>query len=396
MNPRAQTVSFNCLGSFFYTQQKKRESKMKKLFAATLILLFTQAVPAMAQNTTNDKKTGGVKSLADRITHLEKAIEREPESANWYDRIQISGVVEVEALAEKTKYKDPSKADEKSSDLDLAAVEIAVDAKITSQVDGHLLVKYEEDNIFVDEGFITLVGGESLPAYLIAGRQYIPFGSYETNFITDPATLVLGETNQGAVLAGYRFGEDLVDASIGVFNGSANETGKDDHIDSLVASISLNFSDNFILGGSYTSNLASSDSLNQVLVDPQNLDSLVGGWSAFITYAFLDRFSIGAEYLAALDSFKPGEIHTAGTRALKPKAWNLELGVGIVEKVALSVRYGGSSDGGEDFLPEKEYGTVLNWAVFENTNLAFEYMRSEFEDDHHKTDSFVTQLAIEF
>jgi hypothetical protein len=74
----------------------------------------------------------------------------------------------------------------------------------------------------------------SFPVYLIAGRQYIPFGYFDSHFITDPATLILGETNEGALVGGYRFNGEMVDISLGAFNGRVKEIGKDDKISNFV------------------------------------------------------------------------------------------------------------------------------------------------------------------
>ena len=378
---------------------------MKKLIilCSCMILVCANAYPVMAQDSISSDsaeqstKAGGVKSLEDRIKQLEDAINRQPESDKWYDRLQIIGLIEVEASHGKTDFKDPAVEDEKTSDVDLATVELGVDAKISAHVDGHVLFKYEDDDLFVDEGFITLVGTENFPAYLIAGRQYIPFGNFDSHFVTDPTTLVLGETNDGAVVAGYRFGGEMVDVSIGAFNGDAEKSDKDDVINSFVGSIVVSPIENIKFGASYTSNIAGSDSFNEVVVDPDNLDSLVGGWSGFVTFEFLERFKLIGEYVGALDNFKAGEIYDAAdTKERKPSAWNVELGVAIIDKVELAARYGGSDDGGADFLPESQYGAVLNWGFFKNTNLALEYLHGEFEDDAQETDSFIAQLAIEF
>jgi hypothetical protein len=378
---------------------------MKKLIilCSCMILVCANAYPVMAQDSISSDsaeqstKAGGVKSLEDRIKQLEDAINRQPESDKWYDRLQISGLIEVEASHGRTDFKDPAVEDEKTSDVDLATVELGVDAKISAHVDGHVLFKYEDDDLFVDEGFITLVGTENFPAYLIAGRQYIPFGNFDSHFVTDPTTLVLGETNDGAVVAGYRFGGEMVDVSIGAFNGDAEKSDKDDVINSFVGSIVVSPIENIKFGASYTSNIAGSDSFNEVVVDPDNLDSLVGGWSGFVTFEFLERFKLIGEYVGALDNFKAGEIYDAAdTKERKPSAWNVELGVAIIDNVELAARYGGSDDGGADFLPESQYGAVLNWGFFKNTNLALEYLHGEFEDDAQETDSFIAQLAIEF
>jgi hypothetical protein len=378
---------------------------MKKLImlCSCLILVCTNAYPVMAQDSISSDsaeqstKAGGVKSLEDRIKHLEDAIKRKPESDKWYDRIQISGLIEVEASHGKTDFKDPASEDEKTSDVDLATVELVMDAKIAAHINGHVMFKYEDDDLFVDEGFVTLAGTNSFPAYLIAGRQYIPFGNYNSHFVTDPTTLILGETNEGAVVAGYRYGDEMVDVSVGAFNGRAKKIGKDDVIDSFVGSIVVNPFEDLLFGASYTSNLAGSDSFSNAVVDPDNLDSLVGGWSAFVTFEFLERFKLIGEYVGALDNFKAGEIYDAAdTKERKPSAWNVELGVAIIGNVELAARYGGSDDGGADFLPESQYGAVLNWGFFKNTNLALEYLHGEFEDDAQETDSFIAQLAIEF
>jgi hypothetical protein len=356
----------------------------------------------MAQNTIPEDsaeqitQAGGVKSLEDRVSNLEKAISPAVTGDNWFDRVQISGLVEVEAGYEKIDFTDSAAEDEGTGDVDLATVELAVDAKISDHIEGHVLFKYEEEDVFVDEGFITLNGTEAFPAYLIAGRQYIPFGNFETHFVTDPNPLILGETNEGAVVAGYRIGGEMIDICVGAFNGEIDESGDDDRIDSFVAAISARPIESLTVGASYISNLASSDNLSEsVAVDAVN--DLVGGWSAFVVFELLARFKIIGEYVAALDDFDAGELYDAAdTTARKPSAWHVELGFSIVENIEVAARYGGSKDGGAEFLPETQYGAVANWGFFKNTHLALEYLRGEFEEDAQETDSFIAQLAIEF
>lgn len=368
---------------------------LKLLF---LVLFWGLSASALAQEPTppDPPKPGGVKSLEDRIKQLEEAVGRTPESGKWYDRIRIGGLIEVEAGYARTDFSDPAEEDEKSSDVDLATAELGMDAKIEAHVDGHVLIKFEDDEFFVDEGFITLTGGDGFPAYLIAGRQYIPFGNFESHFITDPGTLLLGETNEGALVAGYRFGGEMMDLSAGVFNGRARESG-DDTVDSFVVSMAARPLKTLLCGVSYTSNLGGSDAFSEFLVDRDNLDSLVGGWSAFASFKFMERFKLIAEYVGAMDSFKAGEVYAAGdAKARQPSAYNLELGVSLIEGLEAAVRYGGSDDGGPDFLPESQYGAVLNWAAFAQTNLAVEYLYSEFEDNLSKTETLTAQLAIVF
>ena len=378
---------------------------MRKMIVTLILLALIGAFvahPAMAKEP--DKSggedtdpAGGVKSIEERVRELEEAAGRTVTGDRWYDRIKISGLIEVEAGYGETDVKDPTAEDEETSDVDLAAVELGVDAKIADHVDGHALIKFEDDDVFIDEGFIALTGSESIPVYLTAGRQYIPFGNFDSFFVTDPNTLVLGETNEGAVIVGYRFLSDTIDVSAGAFNGEAQKAGDDDAVDSFVAAVTVQPFEGLNLGVSYTSNLAGSDSFNDEVVDPDNLDALVGAWSAFVTFEFLERFKLIGEYVGAMDNFKAGEIYDPSDPIERqPSAWNVELGVGLTEALEVALRYGGSDDGGNTFLPETQYGAVVNWGFFDNTNLALEYLHGEFEDDYQETDSVTAQLAVEF
>jgi len=379
---------------------KQLESQVKELRAAS-----TAASEKPSQEVAG-QKVGGVKGLDERVKRLEDAIGREVVGDKWYDRIQISGLVEAEASYGKTDFKNPATNNAETSDVDLATVELVVDAKITEHVDGHVMFKWEADDLFVDEGFITLVGSEDFPAYLIAGRQYILFGNFDSHFVTDPATLILGETNEGAAVAGYRFGGNMVDISVGAFNGRVKEIGKDDKISSFVGSVVVSPFENIVLGASYTSNLAAANSLSEQVTDldgdtaTDNISSFVGGYSMFVTAAFLDRFKVIGEYVGATDEFKAGELYTiTDNQKRQPAAWNLELGFAVSDAWEIAVRYEGSTDGdagGGEFLPESQYGVVVNWGLFENTNLAFEYLHGEFENNFQETDVVTTQLAVEF
>ena len=353
------------------------------------------AAKAPAETEKTPTKAGGVRSIETRLQKLEDAVTRPVEGDKWYDRVQISGVVEVEAGYEKVSDNDPATEDETTSDVDLAAVELVVDAKLCKHVDGHVMFKYEDDEVFVDEGFFTLIGNEQFPAYLIGGRQYIPFGNYDSHFVTDPNTLVLGETNEGAAVAGYRIGGEMVDLRLGVFNGRVKELDSDDKIDNLVAAVTVSPLNVVTLGASYTTNIAGSDTLSEFVTSEDGLDSLVGGWAAYASLTFLERFKLIGEYVAAVDEFEAGELYAVDdTERRQPTAWNMELGVGITEKIEAAVRYGGSEDGG-DMMPESQYGAVVNFGIFE-CNLALEYMRGEFADDAQEVDTVTAQFALEF
>lgn len=350
----------------------------------------------IADNTTTGASPGGVRSLEQRAAHLGELTGSEVAGDNWYDRVRIGGLVEVEAGYEKISFNDRATEDETTGDMDVATVELDMDVRIVDHVDGHVLIKYEEGDVFLDEGFITLTGSNDFPAYLIAGRQYLPFGNFHSYFITDPNTLVLGETNEGAMVVGYRFGDDLADLAIGAFKGKVRKSGDDDTIDGYVASLTAAPFEGLAFGASYTSSLAAADAFADVVIDTENLASHVAGFSAHASLEFLDRFTLIGEYVGAIERFQAGEIYDpADDRRRKPVAWNAELAFAVTDSVEIAARYGGSDDGA-DLLPESHYGAVINWGFFDNTNLALEYLYGKFADDHGKTHAVTAQLAVEF
>jgi hypothetical protein len=357
--------------------------------------------PVMAQESQERgvaPQPGGVKSLEERMERLEEAFDQMDGADKWYERFQVDGLIEVEAGFGRTAFDDPAQDDEKTGDVDLATVELAIGAKISDHADAFVLFKYEEQELFVDEGFITLTGTDSFPAYLIAGRQYIPFGNFESHFITDPTTLLLGETNEGALVLGYRPFGDIVDISVGVFNGKVDEAGSDDLVSNYTGRIAVAPREGITFGASYTSNLAAADAFaDQVQSD---LKGYVAGWSLFATATLFERLTLSAEYLAALEAFEAGEIYDEGdTVKRRPAAWNVELGYGFSDRWQAALRYVGSLDGDAgsgEFLPKTQYGAVVNWGLFENTNVALEYLHSDFENDHQTSDAVTLQLAVEF
>lgn len=354
---------------------------------------------------TPDAMAADTRNLQDRIERLEAAMEKRAQTDKWFEHIQLSGAVEIEAAVIDVDSNEDDIDDGRTSDIDLANAELAVDALIAEYVDGHVLIKYDGD-MYIDEGFVTLHGPESLPAYLIVGKQYIPFGNFASHFITDSNTLILGETNEGALIAGYRLADDLINLSAGVYNSEVQEEDDDDDINSIVAAVQVQLDDTLNLGISYTSNIAGSNVLRGMVLDYvdqelfNRMDTLVGGWSVFAGYRFLERFKVIVEYVGALDEFKfdgvSEEFEDSAFNEAQPSAWNTELGITLLENLEVALRLAGSEDGGAEFIPESQYGLVINWCAFKNTLLALEYLHSEYEDDAQEVNAVTAQLAVEF
>ena len=342
---------------------------------------------------------GGKLGLPERIRRIEEKMEQKGVLGKWADKITLSGVIEAEAYYEDYDNDDPAIKDEDSSDITLATVELGVDVDITKHVKGRVLFLWEEDDtepVDVDEGFITLDGEDVVPLYLNVGKLYVPFGNFGSHFISDPLTLELGETRESALTVGYV--NEWMDVSVSAFNGDIDETGEDNHIESYVAGASFSVPEelisNFgITGGlSYISNIADSDGLEGET--PGEIKDYVGGFNAFLSISFMDKFFLECEYLGALDEFKAGELSFDGGNEFQPETWNFELAYAATDRLEVAIKYEGGDDLA-DFLPEDQYGAAVTYGLFENTSLSLEYLHGEFENDDER-DLVTTQLAVEF
>jgi hypothetical protein len=342
--------------------------------------------------------------LPERVRRIEEKMAQRQEGVleKWADKITLSGLIEAEAYYEDYDYDNPAEDDGDSSDITLATVELGVDVDITKHVKGHVLFLWEEDDtepVDVDEGFITLDGADMVPLYLNVGKLYVPFGNFESHFISDPLTLELGETRESALTVGYV--NEWMEVSVSAFNGDIDETGEDNHIESYVANASFSVPEEVIsnfgirAGVSYISNIADSDSLQDEIIPPAGIKDYVGGFNAFLSLSFMDKFFIECEYLGALDEFEPGELSFDGGKEFQPETWNFEFAYAATDRLEIAVKYEGGDDLGANFLPEDQYGASVTYGLFENTSLALEYLHGEFENDDER-DLFTTQLAIEF
>ena len=314
--------------------------------------------------------------------------------------LTIEGLIEVEAGYEKNNYDDAEDEDESSSDFSLATIELGLDVRANDYVSGRILFLYEEEpdaEIEVDEGYIG-IGKDGFPLYLTFGRQYIPFGYFESHFISDPLTLELGETRETSLVAGYE--NDMINLFIGFFNGDVDEAGEDDnHIDNYLAGVVVTVPEmpfgHLVFGGTYLSNLAESDSLSEeIATEDGAIIEKVPGYSVFASLAVNEKILVEGEILGAVDEFVVGELSFDGGESCKPEAWNVELAYLLTDSLQFALRYGGSSDGG-DFLPETLYGGCLSYKVLKNTFLALEFLAGEFENQDEITIA-TAQLAVTF
>lgn len=374
---------------------------------------FTMALEAKTEATVASEESHfhSVQSLTDREEKRQERSAEGAQNSEGYagvaDKISLSGLLEANMTS--CQVTDSEGGETSSSDLLLATAQLSADAFFNEYVNGHLALLYEEDpqapgnnSVVLDEALVGIKGGNAFPLSARLGRMYVPFGHFNSHFISDPMTLSLGETNDTALILGYS--DDIVDVSAGFFKGKVIKEGDNDQINSMVASAILSLpkgeTEKLLLKGgvSYLSNLAASDGLEPYVVDdivtPGEVAHLVAGTSAFLSLAYAETFFLDAEFLAAIDDFVDGDISFVNDQNRRPEAWNLEAAVRWCDSMELALRYGASNEAGT-FLATDEYGTVLLYNIFDNTALAVEYLFQEFQDNSENRQATM-QLAVEF
>lgn len=305
--------------------------------------------------------------------------------------LSISGVVEVEASSGEDY------AGDKTSDIVLATVEMAVDAEINERVSAHVAFLYEEDetDFGLDEGTLSLnLSGTS---YLTAGRMYVPFGNFDSYMISDPLTLELGETSETVLLYGMESGN--FSGSLYTFNGDTDESSATDN-DQLSFGANAAYSIGEIwFGGSYISNIADSDAIQDLSV-PSTVDSPVAGMG--VNFGMnINSFTILAEYVAAMDSFANGDLGGSVANEEKPTASNVELAFNLNSGTTVAFAYQMTDEAAFLGLPETATSVAFSFAAMEGANVGLEYINRQDYDvadgGTGESDNAVTlQLAVEF
>jgi hypothetical protein len=271
-------------------------------------------------------------------------------------------------------------------------VQIGLEAKLTPWLGGHISGLWEEDvtePMVVDEAVSTLTSPWQLlgptPA-LDFGRQYLPFGKFNSSMISDPLTLELGETRTTAALLtleGERWS-----TSVGAFEGAVDDG--DGSIDSWVAAVEVMPREGLTMGASWLSDLAESDA--DLVQDEGLYRNEVPGWSAFVTLQH-DTIGLTAEYLAATKNFKFEQVEAGeDLTGRRPEAWNLELSWQPLDHVQLAARYEAAHAYQNDV---RRYGATASYGLCDYALLAVEYLHTD-ADGKAPEHFFTAQLAVEF
>ena len=330
--------------------------------------------------------------LASRVTALEDAL-----SQGVVQQVQLTGAIEAEA-SYSSDYDDV-----KESGIDLTTVELGIDIALTDFFSGFALMKWEEDGgegVFLDEGGATLGNVDEYGVAVTVGKLYVPFGVFETGMISDPVTLELGETREGAAIVDFVTGGFYGAAYI--FNSAINDDADDDMIDAFGANAGYAFDADemsFDVTIGWVSNMTSSGGFTAYLDDGDIalLDDYSAGATVSAVVEIAD-FTLIGEYLTALDSdYQAAEDS-------EPATWNLEVGYGFDlsgYSASVAVSYQGSDETAFLGLPETRFGATFGFDITDGLGIAFEYIHDEDYGTSdggtgESADAVTCQLALDF
>lgn len=347
----------------------------------------------------------------DRMRYLEERVRvleeqrQEPAAATEESPFTFGALMEVEYSSAEAF------GGGRTSDVALATVELSAEARINDWTRAQLVLLYEEDGtepMDLDVGTLTFGNPDASPWFLTGGRQYVPFGRFETGMVSDPLTLELGETWESALRVG--FASEGPYGSVYLFNGDVDEGAREDRADSYGAQLGWASGDaenGFDLGLSWIANLADSDTLQEtdnaaasgILAD--GVVERVAGAALHAVY-HAGPFTLIGEYVGATAEFDPADLTFAGAGA-RPAAWNLEVDYTfdlLGREASIAVGHQRSDEALGIGLPRARSLATLSIGVLEKAAVSFEYALAE---DYATTDggssdtagAFTVQFAAE-
>ena len=351
---------------------------LTRLGVAAAAALLGLRAPAMAHDTDEDRLAvleQRIKYLEDRLAAQDRAIvDKESEIAalsdGWFNRVSVGGTIELELVSEKPAGEDST------TSADVGTVELAIGAGINDEWSGEVVVENDDGTIALLDAFLTYDPGSGLSAAM--GQQTLPFGVYETNLVSDPLTLELGETAHTSLvlsggadrfdwfLLGYHDGGDTIDG-FGIGFGTVMEGGE--------SSVGLN--------AAWLSDIGDSDGLDGFSEEDMQ------GMSASAQVS-VGPVSAIVEFVAALESNGSGA---------EPSAWHAEAAYGfdlMGREAVFAVGTGGTEDAAAAELAETLTLAGISVGIADGIGLGVEWSQREGYDGGGADEAITVLLAAEF
>ncbi len=291
-------------------------------------------------------------------------------------------------------------SDEINFDNTLLSFDLNLEANLYKNLSGIIDFNWDgntPDKISIDEAYLKFDSKINIKG----GKLYLPFGDFETNFISDPLTQELGEIRDKSISVEINFKNLILKPFI--FKPSIKNRNNN-----LGWGFSFKFDKEFQnvedsaieIQFSYINTTSDNDNFKDFLSDNNlhKVENFFNGISVFFKFEYKNFAFIGeiVKYVKSVYVEK----------RFKPLSWNFELGYNL-KKVNIALRYEGSKDTAfidEELFMNKQYGISVSIEIFKNINLSFEFLHGKpdrklvkfLEEDINKKDTFSTKLHFEF
>ena len=347
-----------------------------RAFLLAAAAAFLWHTPAMAQQSVEER----LMNMEKRIRQLEKRVSAQDEmivekdkqiakltkGGKWSDAVKVGGAIELLGT-----FANPAEGDS-TSDVSVDTLDLVIGAKLSDWVSGETALTRKGDSMDLDTA--TLTFGPPDGAWSLTGGQlYLPFGAFETNLVSDPLSLDIGETRQTALQ--FNLASGGLSGAVFIFKGDSPEDGLD-RVQGAGAAVGYSMEKkNFGFGMnlSYINDLGDSDTLQGVIAD--SIDR-AQGISASAKMRIGNITFLG-EYLGALDEFHAEEVAFMG-RGAKPSGWMVETvyGFALIGKAAtLAVSYQTTDEALALELPKKRVLFGLSAELTDGVFLGVEWAR---------------------
>ena len=395
--------------------------------------------PALADDSIEErlsKMEQRIRYLEERVASQDQVIvEKDREIAAlsagegdaWYNRVEIGGAIELEAVSSKDY------AGDRSTEGSLATAELGITAPINDTVGAEIVIEADDDDIVLADGFLTFAPADTVS--ISAGQQGLPFGVFETNMVSDPMTKELGDTSGVSVVAEIDAG--LATVSLFGFDG-ANEPHGKSRIESFGAALGHSLEQGGFsvdLGVSWINDIGEAGGQPDLIADslPVANDAAVeaakaanaaaiaaavsggasqeeaeaanpyvppdeifysdpvAGFGASIVVGVAD-ITVIAEYVTATENFEASEIEFRGMGA-EPSAMGFEVAYGFDlagSEATFALGYQETDQAVALELPRERTIGALSVGIMENVTLAFEWAR---DDDYSVRDGGTDEEA---
>lgn len=412
--------------------------KLKSVVASMLALgLASTAALAASSDTINRAEFDAMK---DQVAKMEAALNQHHAGLNapisntndWFNRVTVSGQFDVDTyMSAKNSYRFQNNGGNTSA-IELPNANLFVDAQVNNWVKAHAAIHFDNNvkrdglaNVqealyehvnasWLDEAYVTIANFAQSPAYVRAGREYVPFGSYDAHAITPSLTQMLTQTQATALQAGVVMANGF-NASAYTFNGT--DLDKNQQKNRRINNFGLNAGyANSYNNVSYTANvgyLYNMADVNYVAAGREynTVDHVVGGISVDGSVKS-GAYDASVHYVTALRSFDVTDLthFTNDEQAgAKPSAWGVEAGysfavAGYDSRIGLGYQRSSQANnvgphvynehGTVSYgMPKQRYVAQYDINVWKNTDLGFQVYHDRNYDDKTTGNSNTTGLV---